>query len=154
MTSLFDLISVNPFWVWAAIGALLLALEVSTGSGWLLWPAASAATVAVMTLVLDDVVWIGQVGLFAALTIATTLLAQKLWPARPAADAHDINDNVARLMGHHGRAVANFQGRDGRVFVDGKEWAAELDDDALLKAGDPVEVIGLSGARLRVRPSR
>ena len=32
----------HPMWVWLAVGALLLAAEVATGSGYLLWPAASA----------------------------------------------------------------------------------------------------------------
>ena len=154
MVPMLDLISANPFWLWAAIGALLLAIEVTTGSGWMLWPAASAAAVAVASLVLGELVWIGQIGLFAVLTIATTLLAQWLWPAGPAGDGPDINDNVARLVGHHGRAVTDFQGRDGRVFVDGKEWAADLGEDVVLRAGENVEVTGLSGARLRVRPSR
>jgi membrane protein implicated in regulation of membrane protease activity len=68
-----------------------------------------------------------------------------------AGDADDINDSVARLMGQRGRAVAAFDGRFGRVMVDGKEWAAELDDDAPLPADAAVEVVAVGGARLRVR---
>jgi len=38
------------------------------------------------------------------------------------------------------------------VFVDGKEWSAELDAADALAAGAKVEVIAvLGGARLRVR---
>ena len=55
----------------------------------------------------------------------------------------DINDNVARLGGHQGRA--------GRVFIEGKEWAAELDEGEALEAGSRVEVTGVAGAHLKVR---
>jgi membrane protein implicated in regulation of membrane protease activity len=64
---------------------------------------------------------------------------------------HDINDNVGRLVGHHGVAVGAFAGRAGRVFIDGKEWAAELAEGDGLAAGSRVEVIGVAGAHLRVK---
>lgn len=138
-------------WVWAGLAAALLAAEAMTGSGWLLWPAASAVVVAIlvkaMGLDLDIAVLT-----FAGLTIVTTFLARRFLPRSLFRHAgHDINDNVARLIGHHGRAVAAFRGRAGRVFIDGKEWAAELDEGEGLDAGAEVEVIGVAGARLRVK---
>jgi membrane protein implicated in regulation of membrane protease activity len=51
--------------------------------------------------------------------------------------------------------VSAFQGGDGRVLIDGKEWAAELDGGETLAAGAEVEVTGLSGgSRLRVKARR
>ena len=44
-----------------------------------------------------------------------------------------------------------FQHRAGRVFIDGKEWAAELDDGEVLEAGASVEVVGVQGGCLKVR---
>ncbi|CAN5731053.1 NfeD family protein [soil metagenome] len=154
MAGLIQLAVANPFWVWAAMAALILAAEVATGSGWLLWPAASAAAVAIAAQLFPQLGWVGAVGLFAGLTIVTTLLARRFWPPHEPGDAQDINDNTARLVGHHGKAVADFRDRAGRVFIDGKEWAAELDEDAVLALGAAVEVTGVSGARLRVRPAR
>jgi hypothetical protein len=143
--------ALHGFWVWIAAGAALLAIEAVTGSGWLLWPAASAAVVALLVrfagLSLEAAVLS-----FVLLTIVTTLLARlflpKTWTARP---GRDINDTVARLVGHQGRVVAAFRDRSGRVFVDGKEWAAELDEGEALDAGARVEVTGVAGAGLRVR---
>jgi membrane protein implicated in regulation of membrane protease activity len=152
MESLIDLAIANPFWVWAGLGAALLAAEVATGSGWLLWPAASAGLVAVLSLIVP-MDWLAAAGLFAALTIVSSLTARRYLRPSDHGDGHDINDNVARLVGHHGKAVGDFAGRAGRVFIDGKEWAAELDDDAPLGAGVAVEVTGVSGSRLRVRPA-
>ena len=127
---------------------VLLAVEVATGSGWLLWPAgvagwwpcwrpSGASTLAQAVLV------------FALLTISSALLAGATCPSRCcAAPTHDINDTVARLVGHQGRVVAAFQGRSGRVFVDGKEWAAELDEGEGARGRRPGR-----GHRRRRRPS-
>lgn len=151
MSGLTALYATHPVWIWIAIGAALLAVEVATGSGWLLWPAAAAGIVAVAVAFagLD----LSQAALvFALLTISLALLARRYLPKSLLSHPpHDINDNVARLVGHQGRAVAAFQGRSGRVFIDGKEWAAELDDGEALEAGSMVEVTGVTGARLRVR---
>jgi membrane protein implicated in regulation of membrane protease activity len=88
---------------------------------------------------------------FAVLTLVSTLAARRYLPRTAGAKDGDINDNVGRLVGHHGSAVKAFHGRAGRVSIDGKEWAAELDDGEALEAGASIEVIGVEGARLRVR---
>ena len=151
MSDLTSLYASHPFWVWIALGAALLAIEVATGSGWMLWPAAAAGIVAV--LVVFAGLSLSQAALvFALLTISLALLARRYLPKSVFRHAtNDINDNVARLVGHQGRVVAAFQGRSGRVFIDGKEWAAELDEGEGLEAGSRVEVTGVAGAHLRVR---
>lgn len=148
-----ELAFANPFWVWAAVAAALLAVEVVGGTGWLLWPAASAAATAVLSLALETG-WPAEALVFAALTIATTYAARRFWPSRDPGEIADINDNIGRLIGHHGRATHIFAGGAGRVFIDGKEWAAELEEASDVAVGVEVEVTGVSGARLRVRPSR
>jgi membrane protein implicated in regulation of membrane protease activity len=37
------------------------------------------------------------------------------------------------------------------VFIDGKEWAAELEEGDTLEAGASVQVTGVNGALLTVR---
>lgn len=140
----------QPFWLWAGLAAGLLAAEIATGSGWLLWASASAAVTAVAVALLGPS-HPTAILIFAALTIASTLLARRYLPRAAEAPGGDINDNVARLIGHRGSAVSTFQQRAGRVFVDGKEWAAELEDGEALDAGASVEVVGVDGARLKVR---
>jgi membrane protein implicated in regulation of membrane protease activity len=151
MPDLQQLYVLHPFLAWIALAAALLAVEVATGSGWLLWPAASAAAVAVLATYagLD----LAQAALvFALLTISAILLARRYLPKSLLRHpGHDINDNIARLVGHQGRVVAAFKGRSGRVFIDGKEWAAELDGGEGLEADSRVEVVGVAGAHLRVR---
>lgn len=136
------------FWIWAALGAAILAVEVATGTGWLLWPAASAAVTALLSLILPRQPAL-EIGIFAVLTIVSTLAARRFWPGTPRV-APDINDNVARLIGHRGRVVEAFADGLGRVAIDGKEWPAEIDVGAP-PPGATVEVTGVHGARLTVR---
>lgn len=152
MGGLVDFYGTHTFWVWIAVAAAILAFEVAAGSGWLLWPSASAAVMAFVSLFTHSSAL--EIGLFAALTIVTTLTARRFWP-RDVSGASDINDNVARLVGHRGRVATAFVGGAGRVMVDGKEWAAESEDAAALETEAVVEVVGLSaGTRLLVRPVR
>jgi len=149
MTWLADLYVMHPFWIWLAVAGIILAAEVSTGSGWLLWPAACAAVVAVITLVLPDPMI--HVALFAVLTIASTLLARRYLPRNASGDGPDINDNVGRLVGHFGMAVSAFENGRGRVFIDGKEWAAVADADAAPALDQQVKVISADGGILKVK---
>lgn len=151
MSAIYDFYFAHPFWVWLAIGAIFLAVEVSTGSGYLLWPAASAAVVALVTLF----VHMGppvEIVVFAGLTLVTTILAKRFLPDPFKPTGTDINDTSQRLIGHQGRAASSFEAGHGRVFVDGKEWAAELEGQGKLSAGAPISVVGVAGgALLRVR---
>ena len=137
MTGLQALVAAQPGWAWLALAAALLASEAATGSGYLLWPAASAGAVGLLLLAGAPLGPAAQVMLFAAATLALTLAARRWWPRRARRDGPpDLNDTGARLVGHEGRVVA-----DGRVFVDGKEWAAEWDGGA---APPPAERPGCS----------
>ncbi len=151
MTDLTLFHDLHGFWLWVALAAAFLAIEALTGSGWLLWPAAAAAVVAALVR-FSGLSLEAAVLTFAVLTIVTTLLARRFLPhSLFHRGSRDINDNVERLLGHQGRAVAAFKNRAGRVFIDGKEWAAELDEGEVVEAGAAVEVTGVAGAALKVR---
>jgi hypothetical protein len=140
----------NPFALWLAVGGMLLAVEVGTGSGWLLWPAASAAAMGLLGLVFHFELNM-QLVIFAILTIVTTLAGRRFFP-QAVLTGGDINDTRSRMAGLDGVAAGDFEGRSGRVFVDGKEWAAELEGGASLASGERVVVVGVEGSRLTVKP--
>jgi len=141
----------HPFWAWLAIGAVFLTVEVATGSGWLLWPAGSAALVGLITLAAPHLGGAKDLVLFALFTVASTIAGRR-WLRGVPHGGPNINDPLARLISHHGEVSKAFEGGLGRVFVDGKEWSAEQDGAGALAAGDKVQVIAvLGGARLKVR---
>jgi len=149
MSALASFYALHPFWVWLAVAAIFLAVEVGTGSGWLLWPAASAAMVGILTLAVP-LNLPAEIALFAVLTIATTYLARRF--LRPALEgkAPDLNDPLMRLIGRDGQVLSTFESGLGRVFVDGKEWQARLDGPAPI-SGQRIQVVGVDGATLTVR---
>lgn len=147
-----DLYFHHPLWVWLGVAAILLAIELPTGTGWLLWPSACAAIVGLLTAFGLNWGWAREVALYAGLTIVATLVSRRFLP-RPAPRGPDINDRAEALVGKTGQAVAHFTAGAGRVLVDGAEWEAELDQGKTLEAGDRVEVVRvLGGARVAVRP--
>ena len=149
MNWLTELYANQPFWIWLTVGGLFLTAELATGSGWLLWPAVSAAVVAYLTMLGIDVGLPGEIGLFAVLTIATTFLSRRF--IRPRLLPDSINE-PARLIGRTGLATSPFVQGYGRVAVEGCEWAAELETGEALEEGARVEVAALrDGARLIVR---
>jgi membrane protein implicated in regulation of membrane protease activity len=150
MDALGDFYFAHPLWVWLALSAALLAAEVASGSGWLLWPSASAALVGVLSVFLPMTPAVAVLA-FAAITIATTLAGRRFLPKAELAAGGDINDPHTRIVGLKGRAATAFGQGEGRVLVDGKEWAAVLEGGGTLDVGAPVEVTGVNGARLTVR---
>lgn len=151
MTGLFEQFGAHPFWIWAALAGALLAAEVATGSGWMLWPAASAGVVALLLLAFPAMPTHLAVLLFAVITITATLLSRRYLMQRTLPGGVDINDPMSRVIGFRGKAVTEFKGGEGRVFVDGKEWAAKA--DVAVGSGDSIEVTAVDGAVLRIRPA-
>ncbi len=149
MTTWIALYAQQPGWAWLGVAAVLLAAELVTGSGYLLWPSASAAVTAGLAFLGLPAGLIPQLLVFAVLTVASTYAARHWWPRRPAGEGSaTLNDAVGRLVGREGEAVAG-----ARVFVDGAEWVAETEGGQVLAPGVRVRVLAvLDGARLKVRP--
>ncbi|WP_295168290.1 NfeD family protein [uncultured Brevundimonas sp.] len=149
MMSLADLYVAQPFWIWLAIGVLLLAVEAMFSTEWLLWPAVSAGVVAVMTAAGVRLGLPGEVAVFAILTVIATLLSRRLISkANP--DGPDINDRDSRLVGQRARVVETFVSGRGRVFISGAEWPAEIVGEAPIE-GQDVVVTRVSGSLLTVQ---
>ncbi|MRL67420.1 NfeD family protein [Brevundimonas sp. SPF441] len=149
MMSLADLYVAQPFWIWLAIGVLLLAVEAMFSTEWLLWPAVSAGVVAVMTAAGLRLGLPGEVAVFAVLTVIATLLSRRLISkANP--DGPDINDRDSRLVGQRARVVETFVSGRGRVFISGAEWPAEIVGEAPVE-GQDVVVMRVNGSLLTVQ---
>jgi membrane protein implicated in regulation of membrane protease activity len=149
MLSLADLYVAQPFWIWLAVGVLLLAVEAMFSTEWLLWPAVSAGVVAVMTAAGVRLGFPGEVAVFAVLTVVATLLSRRLISkANPSGP--DINDRDSRLIGQRARVVEGFVSGRGRVFISGAEWPAEIEGEAPVE-GQDVVVMRITGSLLTVQ---
>lgn len=151
MDALLNIVVSQPFWIWLAVGVLLLSFEAALSTEWLLWPAVAAGVVAVLAALGLRMGFVAEVGVFAALTVVATLMSRRLIQKVNPSDHVDVNDREARLIGLRARVVTPFVDGRGRVFVSGAEWAAQIEGDGPL-VGDSVIVSGLNGPSLRVRP--
>ncbi len=140
----------QPFWLWLAVGGGLLGIEATASTEWLLWPAVSAGLTALLTAVAPQLGLPIEIGVFAALTVASTVMSRRLVKRVNPKDQPDINDRDVRLIGERARVVEAFVDGRGRVFVSGSEWPAEIEGAAPL-AGESVIVESVSGPRLKVR---
>ncbi|MBA4806118.1 NfeD family protein [Brevundimonas sp.] len=149
MSFVADLYAAQPFWIWLAVGVLLLAVESMFSTEWLLWPAVSAGLVAVMTAVGVRLGLPGEVAVFAVLTVIATIMSRRLIQKANSGGV-DINDRNGRLIDQRARVVEAFIDGRGRVFVSGSEWPAVIEGDAP-PVGQDVIVYGVDGSLLTVR---
>jgi len=155
----------NPVWVWLAVGAIFVGLEIALGSGKLIWGGVAAAALAAINLAGIRLGSMIELGVFA---VAAGILAVIPWrprastgrPARakpvgrPKALAMGAGDErrTARLIGRIGRTTSEFANGVGRVWIDDAEWGAELDGEDSLPFDTPVRIMGVTGGvRLHVR---
>ena len=164
MTTLEALYMQEPFWVWLGAGALFVALNLATGSSLRLWPSVAAAIVACLDLAGLKLGMPVEIGLFAGMSAVAFGLVYGLSPstkvmagfpeasAGPSKLAFGRQDQTARLIGRIGRTTVAFGNGVGRVWIDGAEWAADLESgEEDLAIDTPVRVIRVIGAvRLQV----
>lgn len=150
MDALIQLHASQPYWIWLAIGVALLAIEAAFSTEWLLWPAVAAGMVAVATAIGLPLSLIGEVAVFAVLTVILTLLSRRLIQRVNPTDSPDINAREGRLVGQRAQVIQPFVNGRGRVFVSGAEWIAEIEGVGPL-AGETVVVESIDGPKLKVR---
>lgn len=150
MDWLVSLYAAQPFWLWLAIGVILLGIEATASTEWLLWPAVSAGLTALLSALAPQLGLPVEIGVFAALTVAATIMSRRLIKRVNPADQPDINDRDSRLIGQRAQVVEDFVDGRGRVFVSGAEWPAEIEGRAP-PIGESVIVETVAGPRLKVR---
>lgn len=142
----------SPFWAWLAVAAILLGLEIIINSQWLVWIAAAAATVALISFLPVPLGLVGQVLLLGVLSALYILVSKRY--LKPKADAPDVNDPTRRMVGAQAKVIEGFGAttgeRSGRVDFDGVVWPAVQADDADLTEGAMVKIIAVEEGRLRI----
>ncbi|MEQ8370254.1 MAG: NfeD family protein [Alphaproteobacteria bacterium] len=147
-----DWLGTISFWAWWAFAIALVAIEVFVPSSLLLGPAFAALVVGLVLLLAPDFAWQFQLLAFAGLSIPATFVARRIWRPRSTPGEAPLNRRGDRLRGRHVTLDAAMTDGHGRLHVDGESWLAESADGVTLAAGTTVEVVGLDGATLKVRP--
>lgn len=139
----------NEALLWLAGGLVLLVAEVVLPGVFLFWLglAALGTGVVVQVFAPSFAVVVVAYALFAALSVGVALRLR----TRPRG-ARSLNTAESGLVGRSAVALA-FRGREGRVRVGDSDWPARVPDGIAAPApGDALEVVGVAGMLLIVRP--
>ena len=152
MVAVIEFLSSLSIWHWWILAAVLLILELATGTTYLLWPAAAAAAVGLLVGLPIPFGWELQLLSFAVLTTALTMSCGRFVRERwMRSDKPTLNQRGDQLIGQRVVVASDFAAGVGRVRVGDSIWRARLDDGDSASEGDVVEITGLDGVTLSVR---
>jgi len=144
----FDL---EPGWLWAIGGVLLLILELLAPGFFLIFIGVAAIATGIFAL-LFDLGLPAQLGLFAIYSLLAVMGGRRFY-ANANEDVSDplLNDRAARLVGKVVTVVEAVDEHGGRVRVGDSEWSAR---GGPADAGQRVRIAGIDGNCLRVEVER
>ena len=143
--------SLEPGWLWAIGGVVLLIAELIAPGFFLLFIGAAAIATGLFTL-LFDLGLAPQLVLFALYSALAVMLGKRFY-AQPDTPHQQIglNDPGKRMIGRSVLVIQAVDEHGGRVRVGDGEWSARGGPAA---AGERVVVTGVEGNCLMVEPSR
>jgi len=137
---------------WIILGVVLLILEVTTGTTYILWPAIAALIVGVLAFALPFFGWEMQFVLFFLMSTVLLFVGHKYFkPQMKGGEPSDLNDRARSMVGMRVRAVSDFELGQGRVQVGDTQWRARI-NDGNPGAGDELQVLSVKGTTLIVEP--
>jgi len=142
-------ITLEAYWWWLVAALLLGIAEILVPGFFLIWLAAAAVLVGVVTFLLG-IPAVAQACLFAVAAVAAVYGARR-WMAdnpKPSSDPL-LNDRIARMIGETVTVVEPILGGRGRVKVGDGVWNASGPDTP---AGAQVRITGAQSTTLTVEP--
>ncbi|MEW5770319.1 MAG: NfeD family protein [Pseudomonadota bacterium] len=138
------------YWHWLALGLALMILEILAPSTYFLWMGVAAMGVGALLWLMPGLGPDSQLILFAVLSILAIVLGRRYLKRHPIeTDRPTLNVRGAQAVGRILTLDTPIVNGVGRVHMDDTLWRVFGPD---LPAGTRVEVIGVEGTALRVRP--
>ncbi len=144
---------IKPAVFWLIIFVIMVVLELITISLTSIWFAAGA--LAAMLLSFTRAGFIAQVILCIAISVALLILVRP-W-ARKHFNNGRVRTNAQSLIGQDGVVIEGIDNikAQGRVSVNGQEWAARSTDESVnIPEGEQVVIEEISGVKLIVKPKQ
>jgi inner membrane protein len=139
------------FWYWWAFGGLLMIVEAFVPGFMFLWLGVAAGLVGLVLVVWPAPSFAIQLLMFSGLSILSVTAWRWFQVARPPATDHpNLNRRGAQYIGRRFSLVAPIVNGRGRIELGDSIWAVEGPD---MPAGQVVEVTGIEGIVLQVRPA-
>jgi membrane protein implicated in regulation of membrane protease activity len=137
-------------WIWGAVGALLVVVEMLTPGFFLVFAAAGALCVAALGFVMP-LGTAAQFAVFALVTLLLFALCFRLYRRLLAGEPPVLINSSARLLGATGTVEEPIAAGRGKIRLGDTVWLARGPD---LPSGTTVTVTGVDGTVLNVAPRR
>jgi inner membrane protein len=146
---------IEAMWIWAAIGVILLAVEMATGTFYVLWFGVSALSVAIAMWMFPNIPQALQFVMFAALSISSLAIWKLNYKKT---ETHSrVGQAQGEEIGRTGTVLATCSpNQSGKIrFAQGlmgsREWSAISDE--VIETGSEAIVIAVEGNTLRIKKS-
>jgi membrane protein implicated in regulation of membrane protease activity len=142
---------IEPGWIWAIAGVLLLIAEIIAPGFFLVFVGAAAIATGLFTL-LFDLGTAPQLALFALYSVLAVMIGKR-WYGEPAGADENVrlNEPTGRMVGKTVTVVETVDEHGGRVRVGDGEWNARGGPAA---PGDRATIVGVEGNCLIVEAVR
>ena len=143
---------IQTMWIWSAIGLILLAAEMATGTVYLLWFGISALSVAIATWMFPNLPLALQLVMFAALSISSLVIWRVNY--KKTATHSRVGQAQGEEIGRVGEVTkACGPAQNGTIqFTKGlmgsREWPAISNQP--IQAGNSAKVVAVEGNTLRI----
>jgi membrane protein implicated in regulation of membrane protease activity len=137
-------------WVWVVMALFFFIAEIFTAGFVLACFGVGALAAAVLAFLGTGLAW--QLGAFVVVSIVAVVLSRPF--AERVTGKQPEGVGVDRVLGKQAVVIEAIDplSASGRVRVDREEWRADSVDGSTIAEGEMVEVLGVEGTRLRVRP--
>ncbi len=158
MAELWTLLA-DAAWIWLALGLALLLLELATGTLFLLGPGVAALLTAAVAYVAPDASATLLLTVFAALSVALTVVGRSDRVRRAVQRASDrplLNRKSDQLVGRRVSALAAFSAGEGPVSLNDTRYLARLapGEAETVTPGETLEIRAVDSATLIVARPR
>ena len=137
----------EPGWLWAIGGVLLLVAEIVAPGFFLMFIGAAAIATGAFTLLFGLGIE-SQLALFALYSLLAVLAGRRVYSGRNATSSDPmLNDRSRRLIGKSVLVVSAVDEHNGRVKVGDSEWSAR---GGPAQPGERVRIVGIEGNCLKV----
>jgi membrane protein implicated in regulation of membrane protease activity len=153
MDQLVSFLSGMTYWHWMALGSVLLIVEIVTPTFYFLWFGIAAVLVGLLKLMMPDLTWQACITIFGALSIISTVVWHMVYKKGGTDGGEpDLNQRARRYLGRRAIAQDHFRNGRGAILLDDTRWQAVAEGHADIGPGASVEITGVDGATLKVRP--
>lgn len=136
------------FWHWLLLGVVLLLLELTSGSGFLLWIAFGSALTSVLAFFFPNLGWEWLLLNFAACSVITCVLWWRyLKRCTEHSDKPNLNRRTSNYIGRILELENAIENGRGKVRIADSFWIVEGED---LPVQTKVKVVSVDGTILKV----